>query len=186
MHGTRIESLQYLGYCSNVITIINGGTTISNATIKLAHITPLIFPVIFLPFYSGGMTYVYLRQTTFHIFHRLSSLFVVALACSFSLALRRSARVIGRGPSICRPLSTNSRTYECEISKYLAAWAMLIKSMPNKRHLIPVFLKADLFYVAPQCFLFPLQLHRLRAFGGFYALTNPSTACQYSQPCLHE
>jgi hypothetical protein len=46
MHGSSIESLQYLGYSSYVIAISTGGAAISRATIVDALIAPLILPLI--------------------------------------------------------------------------------------------------------------------------------------------
>ena len=46
MHGSSIESLQYLGYSSYVIAISTGGAAISRATIADALIAPLILPFI--------------------------------------------------------------------------------------------------------------------------------------------
>ena len=46
MHGSKIDSLQYFGYSSYVISISTGGAAISNATIADALIAPLMLPLI--------------------------------------------------------------------------------------------------------------------------------------------
>ena len=44
--GSKIDSLQYLGYSSYVIAISTGGAAISKATIADALIAPLMLPLI--------------------------------------------------------------------------------------------------------------------------------------------